>query len=137
MVNLSKRATPESISALKVSVLSSRASWTNPEVIRVPASGRWPILSWTRTWRTQPMLRQELHRRGNQERVLVDLVRAYGLLGYTYLLFTLDSRDPSASWVRGKAELGVTSGRESIDVPVLAAERDLQAIAPNERGGWC
>ena len=135
-VELSKKAPPESVPALKASLLQLRGELDEcrgdsgaagvAKLARLvleqdgPGSGR--------------SLRQELHRRDKQERLLVELVRAYRLFGHTYLLLTLENRDPSTPWALGKVELATEAARQAMELPVLAAEMDVPAIAPNETG---
>jgi uncharacterized protein (TIGR02268 family) len=132
-LSLTKRLTPESVSALKASLLQLRGGLDECRadsgagvrklahlVLEQDVSG------------TQPMLRQELHRRDKQERLLGELVRAYRLFGHTYLLLTLENRDPGAAWVLDRPEVSATGGRESIDVPVLAFETDAPVLPPND-----
>lgn len=64
----------------------------------------------------------------------MEVTRAYRLFGSTYVLLTLENRDPSAAWALGKAEVEAGSGRSVLSLPVLAAEMDTAAIAPNEAG---
>jgi len=84
--------------------------------------------------RPQVFERHELHRRDKQERLLVDVRAAYRIFGQTYLVVTLENRDPARAWVLDRPELAVTGGSQSIDVPVAAFRMDTPAIAPNETG---
>jgi uncharacterized protein (TIGR02268 family) len=134
LVNLSKKAAPESVSALKASVLQLRGELDECR----GDSGKAGVAKLARLVLEQdvsgnvPMLRQEVRRRDKQERLLVELVRAYRLFGHTYLLLTLENRDPSAAWVLDRPELSATSGRDSMDVPILAVETDVPIVQPNE-----
>ena len=133
-VDVVKRAPPESLPALKSAALQLRGELDECR----SDSGKAGVTKLARLLLEQdgkdsePVVRQELHRRDKQERLLVELVRAYHLFGHTYLVLTLENRDPSASWALGKAEIGMTTGRTSLDLPVLATEMDLPAIGPNE-----
>jgi uncharacterized protein (TIGR02268 family) len=135
-VNLSKKATPESVSALKASVLQLRGELDECR----GDSGKAGVAKLARLILEQdaagsaPMLRQDLHRRDKQERLLVELVRAYRLFGHTYLLLTVENRDPSAAWVLDRPELSAAGGRESMEVPVLAFEVDVPMLQPDETG---
>ena len=135
-VELSKKAPPESVSALKASLLQLRGELDECR----GDSGAAGVAKLARLVLqhdgagSEPMLRQELHRRDKQERLLVELVRAYRLFGYTYLLLTLENRNPSTPWALGKVELATEAARQAMELPVLAAEMDVPAIAPNETG---
>jgi len=135
-VSLGKKAPPESVSGLKAAVLqllgeldecrgdAGAAGVSKLARLILEADGK----------DAAPIVRQEVHRRDKQDRVLVEVVRAYRLFGLTYVVLTLENRDPSAPWAFGKAELAMGTGRTSMDVAVLAAEMDIPVIAPNETG---
>jgi uncharacterized protein (TIGR02268 family) len=135
-VNLSKRAAPESLPALKAAVLQLRGELDECR----GDSGKAGVAKLARLILEQdvsanvPMLRQDVHRREKQERLLVEIVHAYRLFGHTYLLVTLENRDPSAPWVLDRPELSTTGGRDSMDLPVLAFEMDAPVLQPNEAG---
>jgi Protein of unknown function (DUF2381) len=135
-VNLSRKAAPESVSGLKATILQLRGELDECR----GESGKAGVVKLARLLLEQdsseaaPMLRQELHRKDKQERLLVELVRAYRLFGDTYLLLTLENRDPSAPWAFGKAELAMGTGRTSMDVPLVAVETDMPVVQPNETG---
>jgi uncharacterized protein (TIGR02268 family) len=132
-VNLSKRAGPESLPALKALVLQLRGELDECR----GDSGRAGVVKVARLLLEQdpsntPWVRQELHHRDKQDRMLVEVVRSYRLFGHTYLLLTLENRDPSASWVLDRAELSASDGRTSMDVPILAVEIDVPILQPDE-----
>ena len=135
-VELSRKAPLESVPALKASLLQLRGELDECR----GDSGAAGVAKLARLVLEQdalgstPILRHELHLRDKQERLLVELVRAYRLFGHTYVLLTVENRDPSAPWTLGKAELSTGAARQSMDLPVLAAEMDLPAIGPSETG---
>jgi uncharacterized protein (TIGR02268 family) len=135
-VNLSRKSAPESVSGLKTTVLQLRGELDECR----GDSGKAGVAKLARLVLEQdvsgnvPMLRQEVHRRDKQERLLVELLRAYRLFGHTYLLLTVENRDPSAAWVLDRPELSAAGGRESMEVPVLAFEVDVPVLQPNETG---
>lgn len=65
-----------------------------------------------------------------QARLLVEARLAYRLLGLTYLVFTVENRDPERPWTLGRAEVKVTGGAEATDLRVLAATAELASLAP-------
>lgn len=133
-VTLSRRAPPESLPALKASLLEVRgeldACRSDAGAAGVAKLARL-VLEQDGT-ASPPVLRQELHRRDKQDRLLVELVRVYRLFGYTYLVLTLENRDPTAPWALGRVELGATAGRQTMDVAVLASEMDVPVLGPGE-----
>ena len=135
-VTLSRRAPPESLPALKASLLEVRgeldACRSDAGAAGVAKLARL-VLEQDGTG-SPPVLRQEIRRRDKQDRLLVELVRAYRLFGHTYLVLTLENRDPTAPWALGRVELGATAGRQTMDLPVLAAEMDLPVLGPGEVG---
>jgi uncharacterized protein (TIGR02268 family) len=134
-VSLSKRAAPESLPALKTSLLQLRAELDECRSDAGAGVRKLAHLILEQdTGGNQPLLRQDLHRRDKQDRLLVEVVRAYRFFGHTYLLLTLENRDPSAAWVLDRAEVSAAGGRESMDVPVLAFEVDVPVLQPNETG---
>jgi len=84
--------------------------------------------------RPQVFERHDLRRRDKQERLLVDVRQAYRIFGQTYLVVTLENRDPSRTWVLDHPELTVVNGSQSMDVQVASFQVDTVAIAPNETG---
>jgi len=78
--------------------------------------------------------RMDVRRRDKQERLLVELARSYRLFGHTYLVLTLENRDPSLAWVLDHPELTATGNGQSADVHVVSFEMDVPSIGPNETG---
>ena len=74
--------------------------------------------------------RRALHGGDKQNRLLVEARWAYRLVGLTYLVFTVDNRDPSRSWVLDRAEVRLTGAGDVLDVRVLAAATEFPVLAP-------
>jgi hypothetical protein len=66
-----------------------------------------------------------------QSRLLVEARWIYRFLGLTYLVFTVENREPQRPWVLGRAEVRVTGSAESTDVRVLAASTEVPSLAPD------
>ncbi len=135
-VALVQQAPPESATVLKASLLElrseldeCRADQGTAGIAKLASLVLQQDLS-----RPQVFERHELHRRDKQERLLVDVRAAYRIFGHTYLVVTLENRDPSRAWVLDRPELSVTGGSQSIDVSVTAFRMDTTAIAPNDTG---
>jgi uncharacterized protein (TIGR02268 family) len=135
-VSLVKQAPPESTAILKASVAQLRAELDecradqgNAGIAKLASLVLQQDLA-----RPQVFERHELRRRDKQERLLVDVRQAYRIFGHTYVVLTLENRDPSRTWVLDHPELAVTGGGQSLDVQVVAFQMDTVAIAPNETG---
>ena len=135
-VSLARKAAPESVGALKTLVLQLRGELDDcrGDGAAAGATKLARLLLDQDGKESAPVVPLEVHRRDRQDRMVVEVTRAYRLFGSTYLLLTLENRDPSAVWALGKAEVEAGSGRSLLPVPVLAAEMDVAAIAPNEAG---
>ena len=83
---------------------------------------------------SQPQVfeRHEVGRRDKQERLLVEVRQVYRVFGHSYLLVTLENRDPSRTWVLDHPELSATGGGQSVDVQVVSFQMDPVSLAPNE-----
>jgi len=135
-VALVRQAPPESASVCKASVLQLRAELDECRADQGSA-GIAKVASLVLQQdlaRPQVFERHEVRRRDKQERLLVDVRQAYRIFGHTYLVVTLENRDPSRAWVLDRPELAVNGGNQSIDVQVAAFQMDMPAIAPNETG---
>ena len=135
-VALVKQAPPESAAALKTSLLQlrgeldeCRADQGSAGIAKLASVVLQQDLS-----RPQVFERHELHRRDKQERLLVDVRQAYRIFGHTYLVLTLENRDPSRVWVLDHPELVLTDANQTIDVQIVSFLMDIPAIAPNEIG---
>ncbi len=79
----------------------------------------------------QAFERRALHAGDKQSRLLVEGRWAYRLMGLTYLIFTVENRDPRRSWVLDRAEVRLTGGGDAVDVKVLAAIPELAILPPD------
>lgn len=68
-----------------------------------------------------------------QNRLLVETHYLFRLFDVSYLVFTVENRDPSKVWVLERAELSVTGGSTAGDVKVLGVEQELDVIPPGEQ----
>jgi uncharacterized protein (TIGR02268 family) len=135
-VSLVKLAPAESATALKASLLEVRAELDECRADQ-GAAGIAKLANLVLQQdlsHPQVFERHELHRRDKQERLLVDVRQAYRIFGHTYLVLTLENRDPGRTWVLDRPELSVSGGGQSIEVHVVSFQMDTVAIAPNEMG---
>jgi uncharacterized protein (TIGR02268 family) len=135
-VALVKQAPPESAAVLKASVAQLRAELDECRADQGSAgiAKLASLVLQQELSRPQVFERHELGRRDKQERLLVDVRQAYRIFGHTYLVLTLENRDPSRTWVLDRPELTVVNGNQFIDVHVVSFQMDTVAIAPNETG---
>ncbi len=135
-VALVKQAPPESAAALKRSLLELRAEVDECRADQGSAgiTKLASVVLQQDLSRTQVFEHHELHRRDKQERLLVDVRQAYRIFGHTYLVLTVENRDPARVWVLDHPELVLTGANQTIDVQIVSFLMDLPAIAPNEIG---
>src|SRR5947207_3322677 len=67
-----------------------------------------------------------------QSRLLVRLQHIYRLFGHSYVLLTVENRDPSRTWVLDKPEVKLFGGRDSQSLKVLTFDTDLKTLPPAE-----
>ncbi len=132
-LNLKNRAAPESAVALRIALDQVRgqldeclAGSANTGAVKLAA-----LLVAQGVDGEQVFDRHPLHGGDKQSRLLVQARWAYRLLGLTYLVFTVENRDPQRPWVFARAEVKVTGGSASTDVKVLAAATEVQSLAPD------
>lgn len=135
-VSLVKLAPAESAFALKGAVLELRSELDECRADQGAAgiAKLTGLVLQQEVARPQVFERHELHRRDKQERLLVDVRQAYRIFGHTYLVLTLENRDPGRTWVLDRPELSVTGSGQSMDVHVASFQTDTPAIAPNQTG---
>jgi uncharacterized protein (TIGR02268 family) len=63
-------------------------------------------------------------------RLLVEARWAYRLLGLTYVVLTVENRDPDRVWVLDRADVKVTGGGEAADIRVKSIASELPSLAP-------
>ncbi len=73
-----------------------------------------------------------VHSRDKQSRLLVEANYVYRLFSKSYLLLSVENRDPSRAWVFDRAEVHLKSGSEDVSVPVEHAETDVRSLPPEE-----
>lgn len=65
-----------------------------------------------------------------QEALLVETRLVYRLFDLSYLVLTVENRDPSKPWVLDKAEISVTGGSSTVDAQVVQVAREVEELAP-------
>jgi uncharacterized protein (TIGR02268 family) len=76
----------------------------------------------------QAFERHQLHAAERQNRLLVEARWAYRLLGLTYVVLTVENRDPERPWVLDRAEVTLTGAAENADVQVKSAVAEYPSL---------
>ena len=76
----------------------------------------------------QAFERHQLHAAERQSRLLVEARWAYRLLGLTYVVLTVDNRDPERPWVLDRAEVKLGGSAENVDVQVKSAVAEYASL---------
>lgn len=78
----------------------------------------------------QTFERRPLRAGDKQSRLLVEGRWVYRMLGLTYMIFTVENRDPERSWVLDRVDVRLTGAGEAVDVKVVAAQAELPILPP-------
>ena len=66
-----------------------------------------------------------------QSRLLIQAKRLYRLLGLTYVVLSVDNRDPSRNWVLAHPVVHLTGGDQEMELSVVAFVTDQQELPPD------
>jgi uncharacterized protein (TIGR02268 family) len=66
-----------------------------------------------------------------QNRLLVQARRVYRLLGFTYVVLSVDNRDPQRNWVLARPVVRLTGGGPDVELAVVAFPTDQQELLPD------
>lgn len=80
----------------------------------------------------QAFERRPLRGGDKQDRLLVEGRWAYRLVGLTYLVLTVENRDPQRSWMLDHAEVKLTGAKDATELKVIAATTEVPVLAPGE-----
>ncbi|WP_242343635.1 MULTISPECIES: DUF2381 family protein [Anaeromyxobacter] len=132
VLDLQKHAAPDSAAALKASLISVRAQLDECQAGSATAGvAKIASLFIQQNLDAPHAFERHAVRGGDkQSRLLVEARWAYRLLGMTYLVLTVENRDPSKSWVLDRAEVKLR-GSSSVDVKVLSIQAELAALPPD------
>ncbi|MFT3714023.1 MAG: DUF2381 family protein [Archangium sp.] len=68
-----------------------------------------------------------------QSRLLVEAHHVYRLFDVSYLVLTIENRDPDKLWVLERAEIALTSGSSNVEARVLDVAQEMsQGVPPGE-----
>ncbi len=76
--------------------------------------------------------RVELRHLDKQSRLLVQVRSAYRLFSETYVLMTVENREPGKSWVLDRAEVRLEGSGESAGAQVLVAKMEVASLPSGE-----
>lgn len=132
VVELEERAAPDSAPALRATIeqLRSELDGCQAASAGAGASKIAALLMEQSLDEPQAYDRHALRGGDKQNRLLVGARWIYRLAGLTYLVFTVENRDPSRSWVLDRAEVKLTGGGDALDLQVLAAATEVPILAP-------
>lgn len=131
---LKSRAPPDSAEALRTTVAQLRAELDDCRGSSASAGAAKlaALLLGQSLDEPQAFERHSLRGGDKQDRLLVEARWAYRLVGLTYLVFTVENRDPSRAWVLDRVEVKVTGAGDPIDLGILASATDVQLLAPGQ-----
>ena len=133
---LQRRAPPDSAAALKGTIgqLQAQLDECRANSFNAGATKLAALLLGQSLDAPQAFERHSLHKINKSDRLLVEATWAYRLVGLTYVVLTVDNRDPDRPWVLDHAEVHYSGGGQASDVKVLAAQSEFQAVQPGESG---
>ena len=132
-VSLERRGSPESPAALKVSLAHLRAELEECQEM----SGSAGVTKLASLLVAQDLdaphafERRPAHGGDRQARLLVQARWVYRLLGTTYVVFTVENRDPSRTWVLDRVEIHLSGGASPTGLKVLSAVPEMEALPPD------
>ncbi|WP_242333139.1 DUF2381 family protein [Anaeromyxobacter sp. SG66] len=131
-VALRERASPDSAQALRMmnEQLRSELDECRDGAANAGATKLAALLLSQSLDQPQTFERRPLHAGDKQSRLLVQGRWAYRMLGLTYMIFTVENRDPQRSWVLDRVDVRLTGGRDAVDVKVVAAQPELPILPP-------
>src|SRR5512138_2300637 len=131
-VALRERARPDSAAGLRMmnEQLRSELDECRDGAANAGASKLAALLLAQSLKQPQTFERRPLHVGDKQSRLLVQGRWVYRLLGLTYMVFTVENRDPQRSWVLDRVEVRLTGGGDAVDLKVVAAQGELPILPP-------
>ena len=131
---LKDRATPGSVQALKTTIEQLRGELDECQASSATAGASKIAALFLGQNLDEPQVfdRHELRGRDKQSRLLVEGRWIYRLVGLTYMVFTVENRDPVKPWALDRAEVKVAGTGEATDLRVLAAASEDEVVAPGQ-----
>jgi uncharacterized protein (TIGR02268 family) len=133
---LRSRASPDSAQALRTTIEQLRGELDECQASSESAGAAKlaALLLGQTLEEPQTFDRHALSGADKQSRLLVEGRWIYRLVGLTYLVFTVENRDPTKPWVLDRAEVKLTGAGDAIDVRVLATATEVPLLAPGQEG---
>jgi len=133
---LQSRASPDSAQALKTTIEQLRGELDECQASSATAGAAKlaALLLGQNLEEPQTFDRHALRGGDKQNRLLVEARWVYRLVGLTYLVFTVENRDPSKGWMFDRAEVKLTAAGEAVDLRVLASAAEVPILAPGQGG---
>ncbi len=136
VLQLEARASPESPAALRAANTQLRAQLDECQATQGRAGIRnvASLIVAQDAERPQTFIveRRELRALDKQSRLLVQVRQVYRLFDYTYVVLTVENRDPTRAWVLDRPEVKVDGGGEAADAKVEAFVAEMNALPPDE-----
>jgi hypothetical protein len=131
-IALRERAKPDSAQALRTmnAQLRSELDECRDGVASAGATNLAALLLAQSLDQPQTFERRPLHAADKQSRLLVQGRWVYRMLGLTYMIFTVENRDPQRSWVLDRVDVRLTGGGDAADLKVIAAQSELTTLPP-------
>lgn len=135
-VNFQREVAPESVDGLKQTIAQmqgrldecqANAGSSGVSQIAALVLSQEPQSPSARTFEGHPVRGAD-----KQSRLLVRLQHLYRLFGHSYLLLTIENRDPSRTWVLDRPDVKLFSGRDAQSLKVMTFDTDLKALPPGE-----
>jgi uncharacterized protein (TIGR02268 family) len=136
IIALQKRAAQESAPALKVLVGQLREQLDECRATAGDAGTQKlaSLLLAQSLDQPQTFTRHPLRALQKQNRLLAETRWAYRLLGLTYVVLTVENRDPERTWVLDHAAVAITGGGQQADIQVKSAFTEFPSLAPDTAG---
>jgi uncharacterized protein (TIGR02268 family) len=133
VIALRERAPVESVAALKTRIGALQAEIDQCRATSGDAgASKVASLLLTQNFdQPQAFDRRRVSRADKSQKLLLEAQWAYRLLGSTYLVMSVENRDPDRVWSVSHAEVKVTSGKTQADLAVKATVADMPALPPD------
>lgn len=135
-VKFQRDVAPDSVDGLKQTIAQmqgrldecqSNAATSAISQIAALVLGQEPQSPTARTFEAHPLRGTD-----KQSRLLVRLLHVYRLFAHSYLVLTIENRDPTRTWVLDKPDVKLVGGRDGQSLKVVAYDTDLKMLPPEE-----
>lgn len=133
---LKARASPDSAQALRTTIEQLRGELDECQASSESAGAAKlaALLLGQNLDEPQAFDRHALRGRDKQNRLLVEARWVYRLVGLTYLVFTVENRDPAKPWVLDRTEVKLAGSGDALDLRVLSTAAEVPLLAPGQEG---